>query len=571
MSDRNQNTQRREISLQEQQVKLQQIQQQMQQQVQQQQQMQQMQQQMQQQIEPQQQQRINIQGGEQMEPQLQMQAQTQQEIYQVPQIPFALIQQLSQMTQNKNDYTNITGESVGKQHWIRFNCRGTVIEANPSSVVRSKKIYDVITCKEWTPQSVWRLDVRSEDFHLFLDYLCGFNKNAIRNVIVAKLCEEFEVDIDIKRKINEELDNLVVEIATHVNKNKDAFALISIPLDKSKTIHSHCLQFLIPSQLIDKYSKYTDEIDELISNRPFLLDPYINFEKELKSIDGIVIPGKFKLIKDDENYYIEGECELLSSIISQISQIIKCGNFKLSERTNKMITSIKTECPIKWNGFLRNFNEGRTFDVFIPEYHWIQRPKPSIYPTISIHSHIVFNGISSPILNFVPDKNRIKGYEYSQYPQVRIIYDQNIGKCEIELYKLEWKIEDLQDIKKQKINNDEYYKLGSPLVGNTFAPNSKGSSNLNGRISSKGNETYRGSLIEITPITKLEGSKQVDYINQTQQRGRNIHIINDVDEDQDDIFDNDIENMNNYDHNRLRELRLFGLSSINNLQGFAHK
>lgn len=373
------------------------------------------------------------------------------------QIPFTLIHQLSQLAQNKNE------ELSNKQSWIKFNCRGTIIEANPVSIIKARKIQEVITCKEWTSQSVWRLDVRGEDFHLFLDYLSGLNKNAIKNAIVEKLCEEFEVDIDAKRRTNYEINNLILEIADHVNRNKDAFALISIPLDKSKTVHNHCLQFLIPSQLINKYEKYLNDFDELIYKESQLIDQYINFERDLRSIDGLVFPGKFKLIKHEGNYYIETECELLGNIVSQISQIIRCGNFKISDRTNKVIYSVKTECPIKWNCYLRNFSKEKLFDIFIPEYHWIQRSKPSEYPTVSVPSHIPFNGILCPVLNFVPERSRIKGYEYTQYPQVRILYNANLDKCEIELYKLEWKVNEDKKIIKGSNNNT---LVESPFISN---------------------------------------------------------------------------------------------------------
>lgn len=454
------------------------------------------------------------------------------------QIPFTLIQQLSQIAQIAQ-YKNENTDS-NKQHWVKFNCRGTIIEANPSSLIRSKKIYETISRKEWTPQSVWRLDVRSDDFHVFLDYLCGLNKSAIKNPIVSKLCEEFEVDVDIKKKISEKIDNLIIEIAIHANKNKDAFTLISIPLDKSKTIHNHMLQFLIPSKLIDKYDEYLDEFDELILDSPFLLDEYICIEKELKSIDGMVLPGKFKLIKKDGNYYIEAECEQISRLISEISQIIKCGNFKLLSRTNKFITSISTECPKKWNEYLRNLNSERNFDIFIPEYHWIQRPKPSNYPPVNVPSYIVFNGVSRRVLNFIPDKNRIKGYEYSLYPQVRIVCDRNTGKCEIELCKLEWKIEEFEKkdniyTKTMSINNAKPYNNNKNVYNNN-------NNNINNNNSNNNNS--------------------VDRIN-----GKDIYAI-------DDINDNMLNFENNYnnipDHDRLKAVRLFGLSSINNQKNFKY-
>lgn len=362
--------------------------------------------------------------------------------------PFSLFQKMLQESSNSNS-----------NYWIKFNCRGTIIEANPISITRSQHIYEKINSKEWTSQSIWRLDVNPSDFHLFLDYLCESDKNIIKNnSIVARLCEEFEVDVDRKKKINIDIDNLIIEIVNHANKNKDAFALLTIS-DKQKLINIHSIQFLIPSNLMNNYTECQDHFDELINNKPDIIDLYLSFEKELKSIDGNLIPNKFKLIKKDDNYYIEAECELVNNLISQISQIIRCGNFEVSNQTDKIITSVKTECPIKWNGYFKNLSKikdkERYFDIFIPEYHWIKRDKASIYPTITISSHIPLNGTLCSILNFVPDRNRIRGREYEEYPQVKILYNNNNNKCEIEICKLNWKINYNQNHDKNIKYNDE--------------------------------------------------------------------------------------------------------------------
>jgi hypothetical protein len=413
-----------------------------------------------------------------MEKILQEQISKAQQIYQkAQQLPLQFIQNQAKTNVSPNASPNVSSNVAANQTnvasnvaanvavvdtWIKFNCRGIVVEANPNTVIRSKKIRDMISRKEWTPHSAWRVDVRAEDWHIFLDYLCG-SSNEMKNPIVRRLCEEFEVDNEIREQINSEIDKLINEIVSHINRNKDAFALLSVPQDKSKAFHNHSLQFLIPSSLISKYSKRSiDEFDEFIRDNPLLLDEYLSVDRELMTVDGLVLPNKFKLLKRDDNYYVEAECELVSTVITYISQVVMCGNFRTSQKTSNIIEAIKTECPYKLIGYLRNFGVDKCFDVYIPEYYWIQRSKPAEYPTVTVPAYVAFNGKFCHLLDFKPNKNKIRGDEYDQYPRIRVIYDASLNKCDIEIFKLEWKLEQSNPKSKQdrhikvKIDDDNF-------------------------------------------------------------------------------------------------------------------
>ena len=327
---------------------------------------------------------------------------------------------------------------------VKFNCRGTIIEVNSSTIAKMGKLAKIILQK--TPNlTSWKLNVNPNDFHIFLDYLNGYNKNIVdKNQVVQGLCDELGIFTEIKQMNENLLVNLCSDIVSHVLYNIEGF--VSVKKDNLVNIN-----MMIPKKIFQGYELVIKDFDDLITENPSFMDGQLFTSREINYLGGTMYPGTYHVKKIDGNYYVDAACETIDNITKGITHIVNTGNFEVVDKTKDIITVIRTECPDNLKSYLRNFNANTIFDAYMPEYSWITRKDKSLkYPAINIPTKIILYGILVPILNFVPSKT-LKGYEYSKYPGIRIFHDREVDMLYVELFKLEW---DIKEVKKKMDERD---------------------------------------------------------------------------------------------------------------------